>query len=249
MTIIPRTATLALCTALLPAMLQAQPARLPGTMTPAGNPAALVASDSALAHLARDKGANAALGLNADDAGVLFAPARTPARTWLKSHDAAAQFVNRQTASVWVACDGSAGISAGLWGRDGAAAGWFAVVWKRQKKGGYKWLLADAAPLAPLPRSSDFITGKVAECPSRLARADGDGPPPKKPAVVMLPPLPAAIPAPIAGGDSVDGRSDDGSLVWRSTVAPDGARHLIAWTFHDGAMQAVLDRATPAPVR
>jgi hypothetical protein len=46
--------------------------------------------------------------------------------------------------------------------------------------------------------------------------------------------------------DSRDGRSDDGSLVWRSTVLPGGAHRLQVWIWQDGAMHGVIDRATPA---
>jgi hypothetical protein len=207
-----------------------------------GNPSALVEAESALAHLARDKGANAALAATADESAEFVAPARTPARVWLKAHDAAAWFDTRQTGAVWASCDGTAGVSAGRW-----SGGWFAMVWKRQKKLDFRWLLADAGPLAVMPPAPDWITGKLADCPPRIAHDDSPpqprqpGPPPLRPQPAAMPPLDAP-----AGADSRDGRSDDGSLVWRSTVLPGGARRLQVWIWQDGAMHGVIDRATSA---
>ncbi len=193
-------------------------------LTPLGNPSEIEAAEGTLARLARDRGANAALAMTAEDSAEFITSARTPARTWLKTHDAAAWFADRQTATIWASCDGTAGVSAGLWRN-----GWFATVWKRQKKLDFKWLLTDAAPLAAMPPPPDWIVGKVADCPPRGAPVAG-------------PPAPDAS----AGTDSRDGRSDDGSLVWRSTVRRDGSRALQVWVWHQGAMQAVIDRVTPA---
>jgi len=205
---------------------------------PRGNPSELVAAESALAHLAHDKGANAALLAYADDTAEFVAPQRSLAKAWLKAHNAAPWFAGRQTGNVWASCDGTAGVSAGLW--DG---GWFATVWKQQKKFNYKWALTDAGPLATLPPAPDWVTGKLADCPPRMPRAAGavpSGPPTVRPLPAPIPPLD------VAGADSRDGRSDDGSLVWRSTIMADGSRRLRVWVYRDGAMQAVIARDVPA---
>ncbi len=199
--------------ALAPVPALAQSSRGPA---PRGNPSELVAAESALAHLARDdlargRGANAAMQFYADDT----------ARTWVKTHDAAPWFVDRQTSEVWASCDGTAGVSTGLW-----RGGWFATVWKQQKKFNYKWVLADAGPLTVMPPAPDWVTGKLADCPARVPHPEG-----------TLRPLPAAIPAP--GPADHDGRSDDGSLVWRST---DGTHHLTVWAWQNGAMKPVIER-------
>ncbi len=194
-------------------------------LTPLGNPSELEAAESALAHAAHDRGANAALAAAAEPGAEVLGPVRSPARAWLKAHDAAPWFADRQTGTVWASCDGTAGVTSGVW-----REGWFATVWKRQKKLDFKWLLVAAAPLATRPPAPDWITGKLADCPPRGARGPG------------LRPLPGVIPTPAPGADSSDGRSDDGSLVWRSTVAPDGSRALHVWIWQDGTMHAVLDR-------
>ena len=226
---------LALC--LAPASGHAQSSKR--GLTPLGNPSALVEAESALAHLARDKGANTALANTGEETAEMIAPARSAVRVWLKAHDATPWFADRRTDTAWAACDGTAGVSAGTW-----RGGWFATVWKRQKKLDFKWVLTDAGPLVAVPPAPDWITGKVADCPPRPAPADGprpSGPP-------LLRALPAAMPANDAptGSDSRDGRSDDGSLVWRSAVLPDRSRQLQVWIWLDGAFRAVLDRPTPA---
>ncbi len=227
---------LALLLCLLPGAVLAQASKR--GLTPLGNPSALVEAESALAHLARDKGANTALAVMSEDTAEVLAPARTPLRTWLKAHDAAVWFADRRTDRVWAACDGTAGVSTGSW-----RGGWFATIWKRQKKLDFKWLLIDATPLAVVPPAPDWITGKVADCPARSTQEEG-----ARLASPVLRPLPGPMPpleAP-AGTDSRDGRSDDGSLVWRSTVLPDGSRRLCVWIWQDGALVGVIDRSTPA---
>lgn len=167
----------------------------------------------------------------------MIAPTRQPVRAWLKAHDAAAWFAERQTGTVWASCDGTAGVSTGVW-----RGGWFVTVWKREKKLNFRWLLADAGALAAVSPAPDWITGKLADCPPRPVAPDGPRPPGPPP----LPALPGTLPTPPAGSDSRDGRSDDGSLVWRSTVMPDGSRQLLVWIWQDGAMHGVVDRMTPA---
>jgi hypothetical protein len=46
----------------------------------------------------------------------------------------------------------------------------------------------------------------------------------------------------VAGADSKDGRSIDGTLVWRSTVLPGGTREWTVWMWQDGTMNEVLKR-------
>jgi hypothetical protein len=102
---------------------------------------------------------------SAEDSAEMLDPVRTPARAWLHAHDASVWFAQRHNDAAFASCDGTAGVSAGTW-----QGGWYAMVWKRQKKLDFKWVLADAAPLASLPPASDFITGKLADCPPRPVR-------------------------------------------------------------------------------
>jgi hypothetical protein len=221
--------------ALLLAPLAAQAQSSKRGLTPLGNPGALVEADAALAHLARDRGAGAAMAAMADDAAAVASAPASPARSWLKAHNVAPWFADRRTDAVYAACDGTAGISTGVW-----RGGWFALVWKRQKKLDFKWLLADAGTLDVLPPPPDWITGKLADCPPR-----GDaGTPPPPPGPPVLRPLPAAMPAidAPAGAPVHDGRSNDGSLVWRTIDLPDGTHRLLAWFWQDGAWRVALDQ-------
>lgn len=221
--------------ALAPIPLAAQ------SLTPAGNPSAFVAAEAGLGAAIRSKGARDGLEANADPAGTVIAGSRATVRDWLKANDPAPLVAPHRVDFAWASCDGTAGVSAGAWGGD--AGGWFATVWKRQKKkGDYRWVVADAAPLAtPIP-APDWVTGKVAQCPRRPPRPDDDdGKPKPVPQSPAERPLPAPVPAADAGSDSRDGRSDDGSLVWRTMTTPHG-RALRVWLYQDGAMQLMLSR-------
>lgn len=223
------------------------PASLGSAITPIGNPSALIAAESAFARLAREKGQWTAFAATATDEAEMFVPQRVAAKLWLKGRANPPQAVQWQPSSVWMSCDGSAGVTFGGY-QAGGSNGWFSTVWQRQrKKGDYKWVLDQGGDLtAPLARA-DFITGKVADCPPRPRRdplADappkpkrGDPPPPPRPLAGPIP----ALTAP-AGSDSKDGRSIDGTLAWRSTVLPGGTREWTVWLWQDGKMNEVLKR-------
>lgn len=239
----------------LPAAAQ-DPRGAPGFgsgITPIGNPSALIAAESAFARLAREKGQWTAFAETSAEDAEMFVPQRVLAKVWLKGRANPPQAVQWQPSAVWMSCDGSAGVTFGSYqagGGDKAPGGWFSTVWQRQpKKGDYKWVLDQGGDLAAPLAGADFITGKVADCPPRLRRnpfAD-DPPPPPKPDKNAPPPLrPLAGPIPpvsaVAGADSKDGRSIDGTLVWRSTVLPGGTREWTVWMWQDGTMNEVLKR-------
>lgn len=218
-------------------------------ITPIGNPSALIAAESAFARMAREKGQWTAFAATSTDDAEMFVPQRTQAKVWLKGRANPPQAVQWQASSVWMSCDGSAGVTFGGY-QDGTANGWFSTVWQRQpKKGNYKWVLDQGGALAAPLAGADFITGKVADCvprPHRNPLADDPPPPPKLPKGTPPPlrPLPGPIPALAApaGADSKDGRSNDGTLVWRSTVLPGGTREWTVWMWQDGKMNEVLKR-------
>lgn len=227
------------------------------TITPAGNPSALIAAEIAFARAAQDKGQWTAFDAFATDDAELFVPQRTLAKVWLRKQDNPAQAVKWQAQQAWASCDGTAGVTFGAYQDGPTGSGWFSTVWRRQKKGNYLWTLDQGAPLATPLAAPDWIEGKVADCPPRHrgpSPDEGDGPPQPqpqpqkasngKPQPVPLPPLPGALPASEApaGADTKDGRSDDGSLVWRTTVSADGVRDYHVWLWKDGVMREVLHR-------
>lgn len=192
-------------------------------LLPLGNPGALVEVDSSLAHRARDRGAANALIAFAEDSAEVIAGQPAPLRAWLKGHDAAPWFAARRTEAAYAACDGTAGITTGSW-RDGG----FALVWHRQKALDYRWVLAAIGPAPAQSAHADWITGKLADCPPR----DADAAPGERALPAPLPPLPGAT-------DRHDGRSQDGSLVWTTARAADGAALFAAWLWQDGAWHRI----------
>ncbi|OYU36356.1 hypothetical protein [Novosphingobium sp. PASSN1] len=220
-------------------------------VTPIGNPSALIAAESGFARAAREKGQWTAFAATATDEAEMFVPQRVLAKVWLKGRANLPQAVQWQPSTVWISCDGSAGVTFGAF--QGNGTGWFSTVWQRQKKGDYKWVLDQGGDLAAPLAGADFITGKVADCPPRPHRnplADDPPPPPKgqrKPDKdAPPPPRPLAGPIPVLvavpGADSKDGRSIDGTLAWRSTVLPGGTREWTVWLWQDGKMNEVLKR-------
>lgn len=247
---------LALLALTIPAIANAQPRGGPIGITPAGNPSALIAAESAFARLAREKGQWTAFAATAAETAEMFVPQRVLAKAWLKGRANPPSAVQWQPGTVWISCDGSAGVTFGAFHGSGApqnGEGWFSTVWQREKKGDYKWVLDQGGDLTAPLAGSDFITGKVADCPARPHRdplADapplpqeprGDGLVPARPLAGPIPPLTAPT-----GSDSKDGRSIDGSLAWRSTVLPGGTRHWTVWMWQDGKMAEVLNRTDVA---
>ncbi len=201
------------------------------------NPSAAIAAEIAFARLAQDKGQWTAFKATAADEAVMFTPRMVLAQTWLKDRANPPVPLTWQPAEVWASCDGSLMVTTGAWQRadpGGAKHGWFTTVWQRQEKGGYKWVFdhgdETAAPLA----AAEMISARVAECPERRAGprpAAGQkrGKPPKPPKAPPIPFDPAQR----------EGRANDGSLTWRVTVAPDGARSFTARMAVDGQMQDI----------
>lgn len=237
--------------------IQAQPPGGPGNgaqLNATGNPSALIADEVALLHRVRDKGIKAAFTERADEAAELLVPQRGLAADWLRSQHNPVSPHAGQAQTVWMSCDGSAGITRGTWTEGDALhgrSGWFLRVWRLQKKGGYKWLLSAEASLGEPTMSADFIQGLVSDCPARPRRepAGAPGDKPAKPSKPTWPPVlrPLAGPIPPApAGDSRQGQSVDGSLAWRSTVQPDGSRVIAVWMWKDGQMAQVASQ-TIAP--
>ena len=198
-------------------------------------PSEIVAAEIAFARMVREKGEMAAFRATADANAHMFVPQRVEAQPWLKGRADPAVPVQWQSHQVWMACDGSAALSAGAWQR-APASGYFLTIWQRQPKGGYKWLLDMGAALAkPLP-APDMISASVADCPH--------GPKDAAKIAARAAPTPEDVAAkaakqPTSFDRGERGRSGDGSLYWESHVQPDGTAKLDAWIFKDGEVQAV----------
>ena len=197
------------------------------------NPSAAIAAEIAFARLAQEKGQWTAFKATAAEDAVMFTPGMVLAHAWLKDRANPPAGLDWQPHEVWSSCDGSLMVTHGAW-QNGAKHGWFTTVWQRQDKGGYKWVLDHGDETGEALTAPDMVSARVAECPERRAgrRPAAAGKRGKAPKPPKAPPVPFD-PAHRAG------RSNDGSLTWDVTVAPDGSRHFIARMARDGELREV----------
>lgn len=201
--------------------------------TPAANPSAVIAAETAFARQAKEKGQWTAYRANAARQAVMFVPQMVLAADWLKDRVDPAQPVTWQPHIVWSSCDGSLVASHGAWQNGPSRTGYFTTLWQRQKKGEYRWVFQHGDMLAFPLDPPEMIAALVAECPDR------DQPRPKK--KKDRDPDIAWDPA------QRSGQSDDGTLAWEVTVTPDGARNLSVNWRKDGTMGPALIEAVEAP--
>ena len=203
-------------------------------------PSEIVAADVALAHLARDKDLAQALRTTAAPEAQIFLPGQTGAplplrlAAWLKGKPALPPAPRWQTRDVWMSCDGSYAVSHGA---D------YTTVWRRQKKGGYQWVLLDwqahaasSAANAQGRDGEDWINGKVADCPARRRPLD-DGNAGKKPA---RPEDVAPRDYPAPPPEFTSGHATDGSLVWEMLQPATGPHRFSLKLKLDGEMREVF---------
>ncbi len=229
---------------------------VPGGRNSYANPSAVIAAELAFARLAREKGQWTAFRETAAPDAVMFADGGAPhggvevmvlAQPWLKTRANPAVPLAWQPHHVWSSCDGALVVSSGAWQR-GAAQGWFTTVWQRQDKGGYKWVFDHGDVLVQPLAAPDMIAATVADCPAAQRRA---GPPPTEARGGR--PKRAAKPAkapPVPFDPTArEGRSPDGTLVWRVTADASGAHAFTAQLRQDGALREIRNERVAAPPR
>lgn len=222
------------------AALEAQPR--PGSRRPGNyaNPSALIAAEIAFHRLAMEKGQWTAFRETADDAAVMFVPQAAMARAWLKGRANPPRTVNWQPHAVWMSCDGSLGATRGAWQKPDGSVGYFTTIWKRQEKGGYRWVL-DQGDTLPAPlEAPELLAASVADCPDRSAagrQGDGEDKPPRQVA------LPVPRVAPAEGG----GASIDGTLWYSYKVAADNSRTVTVTMRRSGKDAIVVQSNVAAP--
>lgn len=195
------------------------------------NPSGLVAVEMAMAKLARDKGLWRALRDNADDEAILLAP--LPSRTlvlakdWLKEQGERPNTFKWGAHQIWMSCDGSLGVTKGAWHNDDGTTGTYTTIWKRQKKGDFRWVLTQSAPLTQPLDEPDMLTAVVADC---------TGP--------RQPPMPdgSIVVEGKGQGEGLkdSGRSQDGSLIWSYRANADNSRSLSVSLRKNGQMQPII---------
>lgn len=204
-------------------------------LRPAADPSAVIAAEIAFSRLAQDKGQWTAFRETAAPEAIMFVPERVRAAEWLKGRADPPVPVRWQPHSVWTSCDGSAAVTHGAWQRGDGPVGYFTTVWQRQgggrgTDGGWRWLLdhGDALP-APLA-APEMIAARTADC-SKVTDAI----------------VPGVMDRDGALLDDVVGSSRDGSLVWNSSVRPDGGREITVWLWQGGELREVLTDTVAAP--
>ena len=204
----------------------------PGAPAGFAEPSDIIAAEASFSHVAAAKGIKAAIRATAVPDAQVFAPQPMRVADYANSANLDAHW---HTTQVWMSCDGSVAVTHGEWQR-APAVGWYITVWRRQKGGGYKWVLAQGGPLQTLPSGSDMIAASVGDCPARRAHnADAGKPGPPPAARGKAPAL-----------DHASGHADDATLAWATVITPDSGRTFTLQVRHDGVMREVL-RASAAP--
>ena len=208
-----------------PARDRGMPGGRPGAGT--ANPSALIAQEIAFNRMAREKGQWKAFAKFADDEAILFVPRAVLAKDWLRGRDEPATTLDWDAYEVWMSCDGTLGVTRGGWTRSDGAVGYFTTIWKKTKKGDYRWVLDQGDQLASPLEKPDFASAVVADCPAPGGRRPGEG----EDIVVTAP------------GPSGQGASRDGTLRWRYDVADDMSRTITVTLKRKGENKDVVFHA------
>lgn len=206
---------------------QAERRRMPPPGTGTANPSALVAAEIAFARMAREKGQWTAFREYADDDAVMFTPRAVYAKDWLGGRKDPAAPVQWQAHQVWMSCDGTLGVTKGAWQQPDGSTGYFTTIWKKFKKGKYRWVLDQGDALAEPLTEPDMLSASVADCGERPGAPLPEG------AIVVQEKSGLAA-------QQGFGRSDDGTLAWSYDVAPDNSRTVSVSLRKGGEMRQVL---------
>ena len=210
------------------------------SLAPRANPSAVIAAELAFAREAREEGQWTAFREFATDDAVMFVPERVNAKEWLSGRADPPQSVDWQPHQVWASCDGSLSVTRGAWQRPDGSVGYFTTVWQRRdlrREAEYRWVLDQGDVLAEPLEKPDIIRTDVADCAS-------DGPP--NAFVSAQADWDANLNASGAIGGS--GRSADGTLAYRYSVAADRSRTITVFLRRGDAMEEVLRSEVAAPV-
>jgi hypothetical protein len=194
-------------------------------MLAAPDPETAVDAERAFNRAAQTQGQWTAFRQFMTDDAVIFTPQPVKAKDALpvKNPPIAVQW---WPAESYVSCDGKIAVNTGPWARP-QAVGYFTTVWVRQADGHFKWVYdggdALTAPRA-LPEKPKVRRGSCAGHPYVPIIVTGD-----------------------SRDRMGDGQSPDGSLIWRWTVTPDGARRFTAQLWDGKHFQPVVENLVAAP--
>ncbi len=200
------------------------------------DPSSVIAAEIAFNRLAQQKGQWTAFRETAADDAVMFVPQRVIAREWLKKQADPPASVQWSPSIVYVSCNGGLAASTGNWKRPDGSVGYFTTIWRRDRKGAWKWIMDHGDRLAAPREAPDYLTGKVATC-KRRGPGEGPGagveaPPPRHPEK--------------GRGDAPPPPQDE-SLIWSADVATDGSRHVTVRMWTGTGYETVIDDRVGAP--
>lgn len=181
------------------------------------DPSSVFAAELAFNRLAQQKGQWTAFRETAAEEAVMFVPQRVLAKQWLKGRADPPASVTWTPSTIAVSCDGDLAASTGNWKRPDGYVGYFTTIWRRDKKGAWKWILDHGDRLPAARETPEFLIGKVATC----KRGERPAPSEQKPA---MPPVPK-----------------DESLLWSADVATDGSRRVTVRLWNGTAYETVID--------
>ena len=197
-------------------------------LRPSANPSAVIATELAFARAAREKGQWTAFRDYMTDDAIWPDPSWKNVKAEISGLPDPAKPIVWEPDQVFSSCDGSYVFSTGpaTW-----PSGWrsrFTTVWQRQENGRYRFVLDQSFDLESDYAKREMIGATVADCPAgRSLRA-----------------RPVAVRRSTAWQS---GQSDDGTLSWTTTLAPDCARVQTVSIRRGDAMEEVFRRQASAP--
>lgn len=186
------------------------------------NPSELVAEDIGFARAVREDGQWTAFRRFAADDAVLFVPSMVRAADWLSGRPDPAAIVQWQPHRVVMACDGRTGVTTGALQQADGSTGYYTTVWQRENKrrAKWEWTLHHTDRTSVALAEPEFVRTQVGECRGGV------------PTVIDNP-----TPDPI----SIEGRSDDRTMVWRATVGADNSRDVSVDLWNGSSYDRVID--------
>lgn len=206
-------------------------ARQPGPARFFPDPSSVFAADIAFNRLAAEKGLWAAYRATAAEDAVLLVPRAERAKSWLKGRkDDPALAMTWQAYRAFVSCDGRMAATTGTWRRRDGAQGEFVTLWRRDRKGDWKWAFDSRLPGAVDAEPPEALEGRVARCKGgRAGMPPMAGPPP-------------------AGRQAGAALPDDGSLTLSYDVREDGSSEVRLSVWNGADYDVAIDRrGTAAP--
>ena len=206
-------------------------------------PVTALDAERAFAAEAQSKGQWTAFRHWADPTAVMFTPQAVWAQQFLKDKPDPAHAPRWAPSDSYVSCDGRTAVNVGQWRGTGSpsSSGSFATIWMRQASGDWRWTVDGGAPakVTALPGRARTVRASCAN-PAGAARA-----------FAASTSATAALEAP--PGDAGQGRSADGTIAYKWTVAPNGERHFTVRQWGGSAYRVVVDQrdrtaaSPPAP--